>query len=143
MAKKPIRNLKVFVVEDSERFSNWIKGELEELEAVTVEEIGGEVDRTRQLIHQNKPDVITLDIRLANGSGMEILKDIRASKLDIKVIIFTNYPWQVFQKQCMELGADYFFDKMHDSDKLALAVKDIQGNKDSNGSFQHGKSVMI
>ena len=143
MKQEPTKDLKVFIVEDSEKFSRWIRDELVTLGGVAIEEIGGVLKTVRQKILDGKPDVIILDLGLSDGSGIDILREIMARKIGTKVIVFTNYPYQVFQKQCLNLGADYFFDKMYDADKLALAVKDIQANRDLNRSFQHGKSVMI
>ena len=143
MENKPKGNLKVFIVEDSERISNWMRATLEELEGISVKEVGGNVEVVKEKIQKNKPDVVILDLRLSDGSGMEILKSIYTKKLDIKVIVFTNYPWQVFQKQCMNMGANYFFDKMQDSEKLTEAIQEIQLNYNGDSIIKSLNSFMI
>jgi len=56
-------------------------------------------------------DKIILDISLPDGSGIQLLRLFKKSKPDIDVIMFTNYASAEFKKNCMELGADHFFDK--------------------------------
>ena len=34
------------------------------------------------------------------------------------VIIFTNYPYPQYRKKCMEAGADFFFDKSMEFEKI-------------------------
>lgn len=57
------------------------------------------------------PDFVILNIRLPDVGGIEVLKEIKKNCPALHVAIFTNYPYPSYRTQCMELGADYFFDK--------------------------------
>jgi len=72
-----------------------------------------------------KPDIAILDICMPGGTGMDILKRIRKDGNHTKVIIYTHYPYPQYQKRCMQLGADYFFDKYTEFEKLFQVVKDL------------------
>jgi DNA-binding response OmpR family regulator len=56
-------------------------------------------------------DKIILDINLPDGSGIQLLRQFKKTKPGTDVIMFTNYSTAEFKKNCMELGADHFFNK--------------------------------
>ena len=76
-------------------------------------------------ISESKPDVVILDIRLPGLSGINVLKDIRAKKLPIRVIMLTNYPYSQYRKKCEELGADYFFDKVAEIEMIPKVIAEL------------------
>ena len=80
-------------------------------------------------ISEAKPDVVILDIRLPGLSGIDVLKDIRAKKLPIRVIMLTNYPYPPYRKKCKELGADYFFDKVTEIEEIPKVIEELAKNK--------------
>jgi len=47
-----------------------------------------------------------------------VLQEIKRDKPSCKVIVLTNYPYREYRKKCMELGADFFFDKATEFDKI-------------------------
>ena len=64
------------------------------------------------------PDMVILDLNLASGSGMDVLRQIRQRPTHHTVIVLTNYFNPQYQKRCMELGADYFMDKSRELEAL-------------------------
>ena len=104
--------MKVLIVDDSKIVCDGLRQMLLNIAGV---EVVGEAHNALEAITaitELKPDVVILDIRLPDKSGIEILKDIRDKKLPIRVIMLTNYPYPQYRKKCEELGADYFFDKV-------------------------------
>jgi DNA-binding NarL/FixJ family response regulator len=79
------------------------------------------------------PDVVILDIRLPGPSGIDVLKDIRAKNLPSRVIMLTNYPYPQYRKKCEVLGADYFFDKVTEIEKIPDLIKELAKNKQEKG----------
>nr|HOO91686.1 hypothetical protein [Syntrophales bacterium] len=47
-----------------------------------------------------------------------VLKQIKKEIPPPVVIMLTNYPYPQYRKKCQALGADYFFDKVADIDKI-------------------------
>jgi DNA-binding NarL/FixJ family response regulator len=64
------------------------------------------------------PDLITLDIRMPRMSGIEVLKAIKAEGLRCKVIVFSGAGEEEYRQECLGLGADYFFDKSREPEKV-------------------------
>jgi DNA-binding NarL/FixJ family response regulator len=66
-----------------------------------------------------KPDVVTLDIRLNNSkSGIDVLEQIRSEIPSSIIIMLTNYSYPEYREKCQALGADYFFDKVIEIQKV-------------------------
>ena len=42
-----------------------------------------------------------------------------------KALIYAHYPYPQYQKRCLALGADYFFDKYSDYEKLLAVVREL------------------
>ena len=122
--------MKVFIADDSQILRERLKTMLSDFPEV---EISGQAQDTPEAIRsikELKPDVVILDIRMPGGSGIEVLQSIKKDRPEIKVIVFTNYPYPQYRKKCMDLGADFFFAKATESDQIPVAVSElIQGSR--------------
>lgn len=65
----------------------------------------------RRLLAQRMPSAVVLDLHLRAENGMELLKDLKAARPNLLVIVLTNAATDHHRRSCEELGADYFFDK--------------------------------
>jgi DNA-binding NarL/FixJ family response regulator len=73
-----------------------------------------------------KPDVVTLDIRLNDGkSGIDVLEQIREEIPSSIIIMLTNYSYPEYREKCKALGADYFFDKVIEIQKINDTFKHL------------------
>lgn len=66
------------------------------------------------------PRVLILDVQLRGGSGIRLLKQMRTvgiSRPEL-VIVITNYPTDDYRKASQDCGADHFFDKAAEFDKV-------------------------
>ncbi|MFA6468570.1 MAG: response regulator transcription factor [Bacteroidota bacterium] len=117
------KSVKVFIVDDSEIVRDRLTSMLSE---VTLIDIIGYADNplaATESIVRTKPDVIILDIFLTGGSGIHVLKNIRAKQITSKVIMLTNYAQDEYRKKCFEEGADFFFDKSIEFDKVVDVIQ--------------------
>ena len=121
--------MKVFLVDDSaivlEKMAAMISG----IDGV---EIAGQALNAHdaiQSIVKLKPDVVILDIRMNGGSGMDVLKRIKKEIPPPIVIMLTNYPYPQYREKCQALGADYFFDKVTEIEKIYDTFKQLLMDK--------------
>ena len=117
--------MKIFIADDSQLLRDRIKDALAEVEGV---EIIGETENaleTRHLIKKIEPDMVILDIRMPGGSGIDVIHSIKKLHPNTIVVMFTGYPYPQYRKRCLELGADYFFDKASDLDRLISIVNEL------------------
>jgi len=122
--------LRVLIVEDSEVVMRRIRSMLKEIPEVTV--VGEAVNGTEALAISNvmNPDVVLLDIHMPGISGIEVLKEIKQANAQTRVMMLTNYSDLHHRKRCKEAGADYFFDKSIEFEKVPDILGSIyQSNK--------------
>jgi len=50
--------------------------------------------------------------------GINVLRKIKKQSPETVVVILTNYPYAAYRKHCTELGADFFFDKSTEFEKI-------------------------
>ncbi len=110
--------MKIFIVEDSSLVQARVGLMLKGISGVEIAGFARDSDRAIEMIHRCRPDVVILDINLSKGSGIDVLKNIKESMPETVVIVLTNYPFPHYEKKCMDLGADYFFDKSIDFNRL-------------------------
>jgi len=110
--------LKVLIVEDSDVVTRRIRSMLKEMQQVTVV---GEATNGIEALAINQvmnPDVVLLDIQLPGANGIEVLKEIKLRNASTKVMMLTNYSDLHHRKRCKEAGADFFFDKSIEFEKV-------------------------
>ncbi|WP_181707255.1 response regulator [Chthonobacter rhizosphaerae] len=74
------------------------------------------------LFRSDRPDVVVLDINLKGGSGLELLRRIRAEDPSARVVIFSMYSDVVYATSARRAGALGYVSKSATSDQLLVAV---------------------
>jgi CheY-like chemotaxis protein len=65
-----------------------------------------------------RPDAVILDIRLRTGSGLEVLQELKREASPPLVIMLTNHASEHHRRWCERHGADFFFDKTSEFEKV-------------------------
>ncbi len=76
-----------------------------------------------EVLNENIPDLVLLDMKIPGMDGIEILKRMKAVQPDIKVIIMTAYGELDMIQEAMDLGAITHFAKPFDIDDIRKAVE--------------------
>lgn len=92
-------------------------------------EIVGEAEDSIEAIKSistTKPDVVILDVRMPGGGGIHVLKTIKKkTNFTPIIVVFTNYPYPQYRKKCLEEGAEFFFDKLTESEKMIETIESL------------------
>lgn len=114
--------MRVMVVEDSAHVRERLVGLLREVPGVDVVGEAGDAEQAIDMAAALRPDLVTLDLELASGSGFSVLRSTRASVPPPVVVILSNHASQSLRRRCLGAGADYFFDKSLEFDALTDTV---------------------
>lgn len=123
--------LKILVADDNREFnellSEFLAGE-EDMEVVGSAYNGEEV---LNLMKEESPDIILLDIIMPHLDGIGVLEEL--SKLDLsprpKVIMLTAFGHENITQKAVELGASYYILKPFSLDVLAERVRQLGDSK--------------
>lgn len=127
--------VKVFIVDDSEVVRERLRAMLSEEKEIEI--IGQAQDPFEAIegIRRLKPDAVILDLRMPGGNGINVLRDIKKDKLVPTVIILTNYPYPQYRRECMKAGADFFFDKSTEFERIPEVFNQLVLNSRSKGKM--------
>jgi DNA-binding NtrC family response regulator len=85
------------------------------------------------MIKDEEPEVMILDLRMPGIDGIEVLRQVKASNPDIEVIVLTGHGTEKDKETCMALGAFAFLQKPVDiqvlSQTLMKANEKVQRKK--------------
>jgi DNA-binding NtrC family response regulator len=110
-ADKPV----VLIVDDERNFTESLKLAIED--AYTVSDAGS-ISHAREILKENIPDAILLDVRLPDGEGSELLQELSASGPMPVVIVMTAHATVENAIRALKEGAVDYVTKPLDIDKL-------------------------
>lgn len=76
------------------------------------------------------PDLVLLDLKMPNISGLDLIRDIKQIDTTISVIMLTGYGSIPTAMQALKLGADHYLAKPADAEQILDAYAQL--NKDTN-----------
>lgn len=115
----------VLVVDDSAMFRQRLSCLLHEINLRPVFHAGDYEEAAIRLL-KTKIDLVLLDINLPGKNGIELLKMITKNYPCTKVLMVSNHAHDHYKQVCLLLGADHFFDKSLDFERITGIVKKIR-----------------
>ncbi len=115
-----MKNLKVYIVEDSAVIRASLIATLEELAPV---QVVGTAEDEQSAVHwiqdaSNRFDLVIVDIQLRTGSGIGVIQAAENIEQRHKLVVLSNYATADIQRKCLSLGADRVFDKSNEIEAL-------------------------
>jgi DNA-binding NarL/FixJ family response regulator len=109
--------LATILVEDSETIRNNLIPALEELAGVQVIASAETAQEAIAALGQHASwQLAIVDLFLAEGSGLTVLRTCQGRGAGQHVVVLTNYPTAEMRRRCLGLGADAVFDKSTELD---------------------------
>jgi len=123
-AAQPARSaarVRVYVVEDS----LLIRERLDAMVTVAGATVAGHASTVKAAIAGilvERPELVILDIQLADGTGFDVLRAVRKQAPEIDVYLFSNFSAYPYRQLAERLGAKDFFDKSKEFSLMRDAV---------------------
>ncbi len=86
------KTLRLLVVDDHEVVRQGLVALLDRREGFQVVAEAGTVAEAIDQAHRHLPDIVVMDVRLPDGSGIEACREIRADLPQTRVVMLTSYP---------------------------------------------------
>lgn len=113
---------KVLLVDDEREFVQTLSERLHMREMGSAVAYDGE--SALELIREDEPEVMILDLKMPGIDGIEVLKRVKESRPEIEVIILTGHGTEKDRKVCMNLGAFAYLQKPVDIELLTQTLKE-------------------
>ena len=121
--------MRVLIADDSIPVRERLVGIISEVEDVNIVGQAENTIETMLLTKELNPDLILLDIRMPGGTGMDIIDKIKKFNPKIIIIILTNYHYPEYKQKCIKKGADYFFSKSDEFEKITEVIEELKSKK--------------
>ena len=103
--------MEIFLVEDSSMLRMRLEAMLARVPHARIVGIASGAREAIDGILQKRPQVAIVDIRLAEGTGFDVLREVRARAPEIDVYMLSNFASEPYRRLAADLGAADFFDK--------------------------------
>ena len=117
--------MKVLLADDSEMMLDALQEMLSPFSQVEIVAACKNGTDALEAIRSLKPDLAIVDIQMPGLTGIEVLTGIRKEGIITKFIILTLYSSCYYRELAIASGADYFFSKENDFEKIAGVVEEM------------------
>lgn len=123
-AEVPIQSTSILIVEDEAVFAKAVAKRLDRNGYQT--RIAGDIKTAVRYFKDETPDMILLDMRLPDGSGLDFLSDLREKhESSVPVLVMSAYGELEDAVTAMKLSASDYLKKPVDLDELVLNVEKV------------------
>jgi DNA-binding NarL/FixJ family response regulator len=117
--------LRVMVVDDHEVVRHGIRALVNRRSGWSVVAEAATVSQAVQLALQEEPDIVVMDLRLPDGSGIEACREIRSALPGTKVLMLTSFADEDAVMSAVLAGASAYLLKETPGDQLVGAIESV------------------
>jgi diguanylate cyclase (GGDEF)-like protein len=122
----------VFIADDSRLVRERLASMLADIDGVRVVGEAGDIRSAVAGILSLQPQTLILDVELPGGTGIDVLKAIAGAQPMPRVIMLTNNPQPAYREKCRRAGAEFFFDKTLEFEKVAQVLRVLRATAPAN-----------
>jgi DNA-binding NarL/FixJ family response regulator len=108
---KQQRHTRVYYVEDCVEVRTRVSRELASIDGIELVGCAERAPEAIACIRRSRPDVVVLDLHLQEGTGMDILRELRNDHQPPLMIVLTNQSDPTSRERSRKAGARHYFDK--------------------------------
>ena len=129
MADMPEPPLRVMLVDDHEIVRGGIRALFQSTDDIIVTAEAGSVREAVDEADRSRPDLVVMDVRLADGSGIEATREILAKHPKTRVIMLTSFADDEALFASIMAGASGYVLKQVQGGELVRAIRAVGGGK--------------
>ena len=118
-------SLRILVVDDHEVVRLGVRALINDEPGMEVVGQAGTVKQAVSLVKELLPDVVVLDMRLPDGHGVDVCRQIKADFPEIRIVVLTSFPDEEVILDAIACGADGYVLKQIGSGELLDALQRV------------------
>jgi DNA-binding NarL/FixJ family response regulator len=119
------QKIKILLVDDHPLVREWLTNLINQRPDFQVCGETGNAPEALRLIESIKPDIAIVDISLASGSGIELIKNIKASQFDVVVLVLSMHDELLYAERALRAGAGGYIMKSEATQKIFQAIHNV------------------
>jgi len=116
---------RIFLVEDHPVFRDGLAKLVNAENDLTVCGEAGDARQGLKSIAKLKPDLAVVDLGLPGKSGLELIKEIRAAKIPVKILVVSMFDEALYAQRVLRAGGDGYIMKQEDPQEIIHAIRDV------------------
>ncbi|MCK9927951.1 response regulator transcription factor [Frankia sp. Mgl5] len=120
-----VDRLRVILVDDHEIVRQGVRTMLEAHPDIVVVAEATSASTAVEVVRDHRPDVVVMDIRLDDSSGIEATRTVRTRFPDVRVLMLTSFPDEQALISSIQAGASGYVLKQIRRDELVSAVRSV------------------
>jgi DNA-binding NarL/FixJ family response regulator len=116
---------RVFIVEDHPVFREGLVRMLSREKDLEICGEAGDYEKGIKGIQRFKPDLVLVDLELPGKSGLDLIKKVRSSKQDVKMLVVSMYDEALYADRVLRAGGDGYIMKEESPDEIISAIRDV------------------
>jgi DNA-binding NarL/FixJ family response regulator len=123
----PVANrlVRILVADDSVTVRSRLAAIVSELPGLELAGVARDARETIDLVARTRPDVVITDVRMPEGGGLTVVRELASHTPRPMVVVFTSYPSPGLNDVFRTAGADYFFDKPQQTEDLESLLEGL------------------
>lgn len=117
--------IRVAVCDDHEMVREALASVLAHEEGIQVVGVSESIETTRALVDAETPDVLVVDVRLKEESGLDVARMVVANYPNVRIVVLTSFNSDEALVEAYELGASAFILKTGSADELIHTIRDV------------------
>lgn len=119
----------ILIIEDDATFAQIIEGFLSKNNYVV--EIAADLNQAFKLVEKQEYQLLLIDYRLPDGTGLDLLKHVRDKGQQVPIIIMTSFNDVRTAVKSIQLGAFDYITKPINPDELLMVIKGLLEKKET------------
>jgi DNA-binding NarL/FixJ family response regulator len=124
-----LKKNKILLVDDHPLVREWLANLINEQPDLQVCGEASNAPQALELIGALKPDVAIVDISLEGGSGIELIKNIKATSPGMATVVLSMHDEMLYAERALRAGARGYIMKREATKKILLAIHSILEGK--------------
>jgi DNA-binding NarL/FixJ family response regulator len=119
------QKIRILLVDDHPLVREWLTNLLNQQADFQVCGETGNAPEAMQLIGDTQPDIAIVDISLASGSGIELIKSIKSSHAQVAVMVLSMHDELLYAERALRAGAGGYIMKSEATQKVIQAIRAV------------------
>jgi DNA-binding NarL/FixJ family response regulator len=119
------QKINILIVDDHPLVREWLSNLIRQQPDLEVGNETGSAPEALQLIGASKPDIAIVDISLASGSGIELIKSIKTSHPRVAVLVLSMHDELLYAERALRAGAGGYIMKSEATQKVIEAIRGV------------------
>ena len=120
----PLTPVRIYLVEDSPMILERLEWMVRRIDGAQSVGHAARADEAISAILAARPDVVMLDLHLAQGNGFEVLRAVHQKAPEIAIYVLSNFASAPYRQLAQRLGATEFFDKTTEFENVMTAISE-------------------